>query len=103
MCSYICCRRRKFDFKKIDQKAHFLRFFCEPSRLKILDLLKENRHCVCEIMNHLNFSQSLVSHHLADLKENQLVNSEKVGQRVYYSISKKGEKVISLLEQLKNL
>lgn len=103
MRSYNCCQIKRFDFDEIDKKAHFFRFICESSRVKILNLLKENRHCVCEIMNHLNFSQSLVSHHLADLKERQLVSSKKVGQRVYYHLSKKGEKVISLLEQLKNL
>lgn len=49
------------------------------------------------MISHLQLSQSLVSHHLRDLKDNDLVKSDKRGLKVYYSLTKKAEKVINLI------
>ncbi len=45
-------------------------------------------------------SQSLISHHLADLKDAGLVVDKKIGQRVYYRLTKLGHKIMSLLEEI---
>jgi len=72
----------------------------EESRLKLLCILKKGKHCVCELMEHINLSQSLISHHLKDLKDAGIVTDEKKGLRVYYSLSKKGKRIINLLFKL---
>jgi len=72
----------------------------EESRLKLLCILKKEKHCVCEIMEHINLSQSLISHHLRDLKDAGIVTDEKKGLRVYYSLTKKGKNIINLLFKL---
>ena len=79
--------------------SSLLKIISEESRLKLLCILKGNKHCVCETMKHVDMSQSLISHHLADLKNASLVTDEKRGQRVYYCLTKLGYKVISLLEE----
>lgn len=70
-----------------------LKILAEPNRLRILCVLNnENEHCVCEFKDHMpDVSQSLLSHHLADLKETGLVYSDKRGQRVYYTLSESGK------------
>lgn len=75
------------------QLASILKIVAEPSRLKLLCMLRKGEHCVCEIIKHVELSQSLVSHHLRDLRELGVVDSDKQGQRVYYSLSEWGRHI----------
>ena len=100
MCSYNCCLPDKSEFKKIISLSSLLKIVSEKSRLKLLCILKNNEHCVCETMEHVDMSQSLISHHLADLKNAGLVVDQKKGQRVYYRLTKLGNKIMSLLEEI---
>lgn len=80
--------------------SSLLKIVAEESRLKILCILGNDEHCVCEIMEHVDMSQSLVSHHLADMKQVGLVVDEKRGLRVYYQLTEKGKKILSLLKEV---
>ena len=100
MGSYNCCKPDKSEFRKIVSLASLLKIVAEKSRLKVLCVLKQNEHCVCEIMEHVDMSQSLISHHLADLKNTGLVVDKKKGQRVYYKLTKLGNKLMSLLKEI---
>lgn len=61
-----------------------------PVRLQLLDVLARNegRVCVCDLEAAVPVKQPTVSHHLRLLREAGLVESEKVGQWVYYRISR---------------
>ena len=48
-------------------------------------------------MEHVDLSQSLISHHLHDLKEIDVIYDEKRGLRVYYSLTDKGKHIVNLL------
>lgn len=74
-----------------------LKLMSEESRLKLLCILLNGEHCVCELMEHTKMSQSLISHHLKDLKDMGVVADEKKGLRVYYSLTEKGRKVTNLI------
>lgn len=100
MSSYNCCSNSTKEGKQVESLASILKIVAEPSRLKLLCILSKGEHCVCEIMDHVDFSQSLVSHHLKDLKDIGVVSDEKRGQRVYYSLSKKGQHITSTLFQI---
>jgi DNA-binding transcriptional ArsR family regulator len=52
------------------------------------------------MMEHLHLSQSLISHHVRDLKDAGLVTDSKQGLRVYYSLSEKGKHITNLLFQI---
>jgi len=98
MSSYNCCNQNTAEFKKIVSLLSLLKLIAEENRLKLLCILQGGKHCVCEIINHLNLSQSLISHHLADLKNNGLIIDQKRGRYVYYSLTKKGKKFLSFLK-----
>lgn len=100
MNSYNCCKKNKIEFEHIESLSTLIKLVGEPSRLKILCILKQSKHCVCEIMEHLKLSQSLISHHLKDLKEAGIIQDEKKGLYVYYSLTKRGENIISSLFSL---
>ena len=93
MNSYNCCQNNTKEFKKINSISNLLKLVAEENRLKLLCLLRQGEHCVCEIIAHFDMSQSLVSHHLADLREENLVFSRRDGRQVYYSLTAKGKKL----------
>ncbi len=97
MSSYSCCSSKSTESKQVVSLSSLLKLVSEESRLKLLCILRNGKHCVCEIMEHVALSQSLISHHLKDLKDAGMVIDEKKGLYVYYSLTKKGEKIINTL------
>jgi ArsR family transcriptional regulator len=65
-----------------------LETLAHPVRLQLLDVLARNegRVCVCDLEAAVPVKQPTVSHHLRLLREAGLVETEKVGQWVYYRI-----------------
>ena len=61
----------------------------DKTRLKILQLLKDEEKCVTEICRHFNMTQPSISHHLDSLKRAGLVTSEKRGREVFYQYNEK--------------
>lgn len=59
----------------------------EPLRIKVLDLLREQELCVCELCEILLVTQSKLSFHLKTLKEAGLVRSRQEGRWIYYSLN----------------
>lgn len=97
MGSYSCCSSSSKEAKKIISISSLLKIITEDTRLKLLCILRKGQHCVCEMIEHTDFSQSLISHHLRDLKEAKLVISEKKGLRVYYRLTPQGKRITNLL------
>jgi len=94
MASYSCCTPSKVEFSKVDKLASLLKLVAEPSRLKILCILRQGEHCVCEVEDHVGLSQSLLSHHLADLREAGLILGKKKGLNVHYALTPEGKGVV---------
>ncbi|MCJ8008660.1 autorepressor SdpR family transcription factor [Lederbergia wuyishanensis] len=59
----------------------------DPSRRKILHLLKKQDLTAGEIADHFDMTKPSISHHLNLLKQANLVDSEKKGQQVIYSLN----------------
>jgi ArsR family transcriptional regulator, arsenate/arsenite/antimonite-responsive transcriptional repressor len=60
----------------------------EPLRIKILELLRSQELCVCDLCEQLdNISQSKLSFHLKTLKDAGLVRSRQEGRWIYYSLN----------------
>jgi ArsR family transcriptional regulator len=100
MSSYSCCSPSGNESKQVTKMSALLKIVSEESRLKLLCLLRNGEHCVCELMEHVDLSQSLISHHLKDLKDAEVVADEKRGLRVYYSLTKTGKHITNLLFQI---
>lgn len=58
----------------------------ENSRAKLLSLLKFGPYSVSDLITKTGFEQSLISHHLKDLRDGHLVRSQKQGRWVFYSL-----------------
>lgn len=100
MSSYSCCSAKANEGRRVESLVSVLKIVAEPSKLKLMCILRKDEHCVCEIMEHVDLSQSLISHHLKDLKDINVVTDEKRGLRVYYSLTEKGKHITNLLFQI---
>lgn len=61
----------------------------DMNRLKIINLLRKEELCVCEIEAILDTTQSNVSRHLTRLRNEEIVIFEKRAQWTYYEIDPK--------------
>ncbi|ACK71734.1 transcriptional regulator, ArsR family [Gloeothece citriformis PCC 7424] len=59
----------------------------DPIRLQIIDLLRSQELCVCELCEKLNLAQSKLSFHLKTLKEAKLLFSRQEGRWIYYRLN----------------
>ncbi|HDR4875077.1 TPA: winged helix-turn-helix transcriptional regulator [Bacillus cereus] len=59
----------------------------DPTRRKILDLLKERDLTAGEIASHFNMSKPSISQHLNILKQSNLVKNQKEGKYIFYSLN----------------
>jgi ArsR family transcriptional regulator len=100
MGSYNCCSTASIKSRQVDSLVSLLKLVGEERRLKLLCILSRGEHCVCELMQHIKLSQSLISHHLKNLKDEDIVKDEKKGKKVFYSLTKKGKHITSLLFKL---
>ncbi len=69
------------------QIVNGFRALSDPLRLQIIELLRSQELCVCELCEQLDVSQSKLSFHLKNLKEANLVNSRQQGRWMYYSLN----------------
>lgn len=75
------------DAKQAKMTADFLAGIAEPTRIRIIDALKTGPKHVTEIATVLNIEIVNASHHLGVMRQNGLVQDEKKGRFVIYSLS----------------
>jgi len=85
---------------KLEKAAFVLKTVANPLRLGIIFLLQDREHItVTEICQLLDAEQSLISHHLLSMKDKGILNSQKDGRKVLYSLKLKDvTKIIDCLE-----
>jgi DNA-binding transcriptional ArsR family regulator len=67
--------------------AFLAKSLSEENRLRILLCVSDGKKSVSSIVEELNLSQPLVSHHLKELKRSLLVKIERNGPFIYYELS----------------
>ncbi|MGZ3508859.1 MAG: ArsR/SmtB family transcription factor [Vulcanimicrobiaceae bacterium] len=68
-------------------KAELFKALSHPTRIRILDALREGEMTVGELQERLSAEQSTVSQHLAALRSKDLVQSRREGTSVWYAVS----------------
>jgi DNA-binding transcriptional ArsR family regulator len=72
--------------KILELKAEILKALAQPTRLKILELLRNGERCICEIVPALNGEQSNISRHISLMQKSHLVTTRKDGVRVMVKV-----------------
>ena len=76
----------KLNFGELERVALFFRAFAEPTRLALLQELKDGECTVGELVEALPTTQANISRQLRTLFEAGLVDRRKEGTRVIYAI-----------------
>lgn len=87
--------------EKFEKAAYILKAVAHPTRLAIIQLLDAQENLmVNEICETLKCEQSLISHHLINMKLRGILQSHKDGLNVYYSL--KEREITNLLTCIEN-
>jgi ArsR family transcriptional regulator, cadmium/lead-responsive transcriptional repressor len=82
-------------------QAKLFRGFADPSRLSIMESLREGEMTVTDIVEATELSQSNISNHLACLRDCGLVTAEQDGRYVRYRLSDpRVEQLLALADEL---
>lgn len=70
-----------------EENSKYIKALSDPKRLQIIDILSCGERCACDILEHFDFSQPTLSHHMKVLMESGLVNLRKEKLWSYYSLN----------------
>jgi ArsR family transcriptional regulator, arsenate/arsenite/antimonite-responsive transcriptional repressor len=73
--------------RKPDRLDQLFKAVSDPTRLRLLNLLRLGSICVCDLQTVLQIPQSTVSRHLAGLRHTGLVVDCRSGNKVIYSLA----------------
>ena len=82
----------------LELKVEILKALAQPTRLKILELLRNGEKCICEIVPALNGEQSNISRHISLLQKSHLVTTRKEGVKVMVKVG--DQKVFEILDSI---
>ena len=85
----------------LELKAEILKALAQPTRLKILELLRNGEKCICEIVPALNGEQSNISRHISLMQKSHLVTTRKDGVRVMVKV--RDPKIFDVLDRVSQI
>ena len=81
--------------------AFLAKTLSDGNRLRILLFISAGRKSVSSIVEELELSQPLVSHHLKELKRSLLVKVEREGPFIYYELS--DGRILDIIQNLSDI
>ena len=81
--------------------AFLAKSLSDENRLRVILSLREGRLSVSSLVEALELSQPLISHHLKELKRSLLVKVERMGPFVYYELSDK--RILQIIKDLETV
>lgn len=75
---------------KIERAAYILKAVSQSTRLAVIDLLDQvDELTVSQLCDAVGCEQSLVSHHLTDMRAKGILKVRREGKNMYYSLNDK--------------
>ena len=81
--------------------AELCKVFSNPTRLEILNLLRDDAMSVTELIQKTKLSQANISQHLSIMKSKGIVASDRDGQHIFYHITNK--KIIKAFDTIREV
>ncbi len=76
---------------EMEKAAVILKLLGDKTRLTMMKLMDDHACCVCEFVEIFQMSQPAISQHLRKLKDLGLVEEERKGQWIFFSVNKNNE------------
>lgn len=91
----------KPDTNLMDQAAYTLKAISHGTRLCVIALLSEQEEMnVTQLGEQLKCEQSLLSHHLTDMRAKGILNCRRDGKNCYYSL--KNKQIVQIIECIRS-
>ena len=84
------------DPRRAELEAQLLSLLGQPTRLKLLYMLRDGERCACELDPEMPKDQSVISRHLIKMREAGILGWRKEGVSTYYWVEE--PRVFDLLE-----
>ncbi len=81
--------------------ADVLKSLAQPTRLKIIDFLRNGERCVCEIFPAIDEEQSNTSRHLSYMQTHGILARRKEGVKIYYEV--KHSEVFEIIDRAEEI
>ena len=85
----------------LELKAEILKALAQPTRLRILELLRNGEKCICEIVPAINGEQSNISRHISLMQKSHLVTTRKDGVKVMVKV--RDPKIFDILDRVNSI
>ena len=80
--------RVRVEEKKLERAAYILKCMAHPMRLGIIDLLEQReRLSVSQLQEVLQIEQSLLSHHLTNMRDKGILGTRREGKNIFYFLA----------------
>jgi len=91
--------KTRINSEKLERAAYVLKAVAHPTRINIIDLLDQQKELsVTKISEFLDCEQSLLSHHLTNMRDKGILTVRRDGKNMFYSLSDKSiTKIISCI------
>ncbi|MBW4461901.1 MAG: metalloregulator ArsR/SmtB family transcription factor [Nodosilinea sp. WJT8-NPBG4] len=73
--------------KRSDTLLARFKALSDPLRLEVIELLRSQEMCVCDLCDRMEIAQSKLSFHLKTLREAGLISARQDGRWIYYSLN----------------
>lgn len=84
------------EIDKMEEAAYMLRAISNGTRLRVISILStEEEMSVSQLLEELNCEQSLLSHHLTDMRAKGVLNCRRDGKNCLYSL--KNKQIVQIL------
>jgi DNA-binding transcriptional ArsR family regulator len=84
-----------------DLQVQIFKVLTHPTRLAILDILRDGEHCVCHMEAYLGLRQASISQQLSVLREAGLVQDRRDGWNIFYRVA--DERIYVLLDAVRQI
>jgi ArsR family transcriptional regulator len=82
----------------LELKTEILKALAQPTRMKILECLRDGEKCICEIVPAINGEQSNISRHISLMQKSNLVTTRKDGVKVMVKV--RDPKIFEILDSV---
>jgi DNA-binding transcriptional ArsR family regulator len=87
----------RLDYHRI---ATILKQAADPTRLAIIDCLRDGERYVGDLCRSFDQSQPAVSHHLALLRHGSVIEARRQGKQNFYSLTEKGRALAAVVDAM---
>ncbi|MEA4852274.1 MAG: metalloregulator ArsR/SmtB family transcription factor [Paludibacter sp.] len=89
------------EIKHMEEAAYVLKAISNGTRLCVISLLsKHDELNVSQLVEELKCEQSLLSHHLTDMRAKGILNCRRDGKNCYYSL--KNKQIVQILDCIRS-